>query len=260
MNKINWQAYLDGSLSPEEMKAADQALATQPEARAELEDIQALTAAIKSAAMAEAIPHAKLNAMIKTVVRQNQTPWFARPAVLLPFAALAVAMASAIVLFNPVEQNQNSGYVNVQNVAANQIIDLRKSPFQGSELTSDPHEAAHFAAEKLNRKVPLITLASLPGAGIDEVECGSCWLAYKFHYKGQEYTIYGRQESQTFSSQPRVDSEACSTSKSFYQLKDGIGWECAGGMTYVLKGGDPGHQLEVAEAAAKETPNLVATL
>jgi len=59
--RIDWQAYDDGSLGPAERAMADQALASDPHARAELEGLRRLKSAIQEM-KSEAVPIRRLEA------------------------------------------------------------------------------------------------------------------------------------------------------------------------------------------------------
>ncbi len=262
MKKINWQAYLDGSLSQEDQAIAEQLLLSDPKAKSELQGLIDFKNSLKSACLEEVVPYSNLNRFLNETVKANKVPWYAKPMFMVPTAIAAVALASAVVLFSPQQSPLEipSTVTAQDNTRSNRVIDLRKSPFQARKSTPDSKLAAHFAAEKLHRSVPVVSLASIPGATLEEVECGYCWLAYKFKYKNEEYTLYGRHESQSFEGINPIPADQCDSKQSFYKTKDGIGWECAGGMTYVLKGGNSDGQLILAQAAAKETPNLIASL
>ena len=252
MNKIDWQAYLDGSLSPAEMQAAKEILASDPHANGEFEGLKALREEIKRQAHGEHVPLESLNSSLKQIVRENKTPWFAKSAVLVPTAIAACALV-AFAVFSPTSQVNP---INPPKVAQAQTVDLQLSPFQAEIEEHDPVKAAKWLAEKLDRPAPVLTLANAQGSELDGVECGYCWIAYKVSYKGEHYTLYGRKESDRFDKMPPTE---CGD-KTLYELSDGIAWRCKGDMSYVLKGGNAKDRRTLAETAIQETPNLIAAL
>lgn len=262
MSKIDWQAYLDGSLTGETLQRAEEALANDPTARAELDGLKSFRSVLKSAAMKEVVPELGLLATMKQVVRENRKPWFARPSVLLPVAVAASALVMAVMFASPElsgadRQVLAEASTSTAPRAINSTTDLRQSSFQAAMNGSDPRAAAKWLAEKVNYDAPVIRLASVKGAQLDGAECGYCWIAYRMSYQGQKYVLYGRREQgRDFLTQPLSSSE-CRSAVQLYRVKDGIAWRGPNDMTYVLTGGDDNGQLALAEAASSETSDLV---
>lgn len=253
MKKIDWQAYLDGSLNAEERHQAEELLKSDPVAQKELDGLKEFCQIIKEQGLSEAVPTDRLANHLSTMVKDNRAPWFARPAVLVPTAVAACAL-TAIALFSPPPVTQRPEQVaTTQTHNDEYYTNLELSPFQASTAVDDPQEAATWAATMLNRPAPVITLAGTPGATLDQAECGYCWIAYKFTYEGEHYTIYGRKEQDRFSD---LQGQACGE-KTLYVFPNAVGWRCAEDMDYVIKGGTPEGRRLLAEAASQETSNLV---
>jgi hypothetical protein len=85
MSKIDWHAYLDGSLSPEQTQEAEQILRGSPEARRRLENLKTFISEVRRQGLTQEVPLARLHRSIPSSRR------FAWPRLVGPaFAAAAV--------------------------------------------------------------------------------------------------------------------------------------------------------------------------
>lgn len=91
--RIDWQAYLDGSLESAQKEIAEQLLRDDPVARHELNGLKSFTSAIQSVGLSETVPIERLEATLSKVV----VPVSSRPnwhiAVAASVALLAVIFA-----------------------------------------------------------------------------------------------------------------------------------------------------------------------
>lgn len=90
MSKIDWHAYLDGSMTPSERAEAERALLEDATARIQLENLRAFLAQIAAEGQAEEVPSARLQAMLKasTATKPPFRTW--RPVMVAAFATVVV--------------------------------------------------------------------------------------------------------------------------------------------------------------------------
>lgn len=94
MSNIDWQAYLDGSLSPELREEAERILASDPQARKRLENLKAFVAEIRKQGLTQEVPLARLHKSIPS----NRRP-FSWPRVAIPSLAGVAAVAFALFMY-----------------------------------------------------------------------------------------------------------------------------------------------------------------
>ncbi len=251
-HKTDWQAYLDGSLEGDQLAHAEQNLNDDPNARAELDGLKSFIGQLKNQGLSEPVPLDRLKANLNQTVRANRTPWHARPVFWVP--AMAAALGILALTFNNPIRSINS--YQPLPVAA-QEVELRLSEFQAATTIHDPQAAARWANEKTKKPAPVVTFASLPGTTFDGAECGFCWIAYKISYKGDQYTVYGRQERDRYTDE--LPSSSCDGGTLFH-FKGGVGWRGKGNMSYAVKGGTSEGRLAIAESAIMECDNIVDTV
>lgn len=248
----DWQAYNDGSLEPEQMQRADAILAEDLNAKAELDGLRNFLREVKNQGLAEPVPSDRLREALKKTIRENRTPWHARPTFWVPAGAAAIAIL-ALTFVNPIRPINSYQPLPV----AAQEIDLRLSEFQAAAPIHDPEAAARWANEKTKKPAPVVTFANLSGITFDGAECGFCWMAYKITYKGQQYTVYGRQERDRYTD--KLPASTCEGG-TLYHFKDGIGWRGEGNMSYAVKGGTPEGRQAIAESAITECQKIIDTV
>jgi len=95
MSKINWQAYLDGSLSAELREEAERILASDPHQRAQLENLKQFVAEIRRQGLTQEVPLARLHKSIPS----HRRP-FSWPRVAIPSLVGVAAVAFALFMFN----------------------------------------------------------------------------------------------------------------------------------------------------------------
>lgn len=135
--KIDWQAYLDGSLDTESKAQAERELRENPAANKELEGLQAFVGCIRSACLAESVPLERLNQLVP----ETLAPARARPRF---FPRLAIGFAAAAVLA----------------IAFFRFVGQGTSALPKDLITDDPVAAAQWASTRLAMNVPPIDLGS----------------------------------------------------------------------------------------------------
>lgn len=129
--RIDWQAYLDGSMNPDEMEAAESELRSNPAARRELEGLRSFVQTLGACGQAEHVPIERLSAKIPTRT-QNRVSTRLSPIWGVGFLGTAVA---ALVAF--------------------WVVRSQSIPFESLDFTTNqPELAARWAAAKLDRPLP----------------------------------------------------------------------------------------------------------
>ncbi|MEQ1821995.1 MAG: hypothetical protein ABL949_05775 [Fimbriimonadaceae bacterium] len=93
MNSINWHAYLDGSLSSSEREIAEQILATDPAARARLDNLKSFISQIRDTGLSEEIPLKRLQSQLQTVQPEPKISLWSWKPLLAAGAVAAIAFA-----------------------------------------------------------------------------------------------------------------------------------------------------------------------
>lgn len=253
----DWQAYLDGTLSGDELVQAEEILKNDPGARAELNGLKAFRDQIKSSSLAEAVPTGKLeNNLHQALALSGVFGTRVSPGSAAAIAACLVLLACAVTVKQVVLDKVPVGDPVASNapIGPNDLdLDLRKSEFVDELAGSDTRAAAKWATKTVHYAVPVINLDKI-GAGMTKIECGGCWVAYHFSSGGSDYALYGRKEHGALDRSPTL---RCGSTVEIYQVKDGLAWYGKDGMTYVLKGGNANGRETLAKAASTQTDSPV---
>lgn len=168
--KIDWQAYLDGSLNESERAAADQLLLSDSSARRELDGLQNFVSTIRNVGQAEEIPLARLTALLPEAKKKSSPAWFRQVGWLAGAAAAAVI---AVLLISPPIPAKGS---------------------RNSELyTSSPATATTWAIDKLKMDLPIMDLGSDAELFYVHEGKGKCCFDYKVH--GDTYHVNVRPDN-----------------------------------------------------------------
>lgn len=95
MSRIDWHAYLDGTLEPELRTEADQVLASDPDAQRRLENLKSFVAEIRRQGMTQEVPLARLHRSIP-----SSRPRFSWPRILIPSMAGVAALVIGLTVYN----------------------------------------------------------------------------------------------------------------------------------------------------------------
>ncbi|MEZ5163248.1 MAG: hypothetical protein R2688_05760 [Fimbriimonadaceae bacterium] len=237
MQKFDWQAYLDGSMDAETRTQAEQYLTSHPEAQRELDGLKTLIEQSKSEVLGEHVPTDRLNETLRFVARSGTRSTNLRRLTQVGAAAIIAAIAFSFMMPKPTAARE---------------VNLVKSGLVASVHDHDPKHATQQIVSTLGSSAPIVDLDCI-NAEFDGYDVGHCWMAYKFTLEGQEYTMYGRHEENTFEGvRPKKVGN-----KEFYEMKDGVGWYCVDHTVFIVKGGTAEGRWKVAEAAAQRTPNRI---
>ena len=98
--RVDWQRYIDGVLTPEEMAVADGLLRSDPSARRELEGLKEFKRVLRESALREPVPTKRLNrALTLATGRGERQRPILRPA-LLAFGLLAASALAVLFALN----------------------------------------------------------------------------------------------------------------------------------------------------------------
>ncbi len=128
--KVNWQAYLDQSLSEAEMRVAEHELANNPSARQELNGLKNFLVTVRNVGQAEEVPLERLSRLLP--VQPTKKSWIPR----IAWSAGLVATIIAGVWF------------------------LQPQPTRVEIYTSNPFEATQWAKQRLGMDIPVMDLGS----------------------------------------------------------------------------------------------------
>jgi len=161
----DWQAYLDGSLSPDERAEAEALLASNPSARAELEGLTTFIGAVRDAGLREDIPIERLMARLPHAIQPKTSTG---PKLRWIFGGGGLAVAAAMLWFFVLSVKPPRGGANALT-------------------TSDPVVAANWARERMDFDVPAIDLGNdVPLTLVHLAEARCC---FDYRYKGNLYHV-----------------------------------------------------------------------
>jgi hypothetical protein len=201
--RIDWQAYLDGSLTESERAAAEHELQTNPYALRELQGLERFISSVKSHALAENVPIRRLEAMMP---KAESRPALRRLQLVGWTAGLAAAatIAAAILL--------NSGQSEVWEL-----------------ITDDPAVASKWASAKLDAEVPRMDLG--PDAKLMYVHEGAEKCCFDYRVGGEVYHVnLGRRPNEL---NLRGRAIKLATGETAF-VDGGIRWTQAGYSLYVV--------------------------
>jgi hypothetical protein len=225
MNKINWQEYEDGSMTPEMRKTADELLKTDPKAQEELDGLRSFRKSIRKACLTEPVPEHKLRKILRSIVSPTGSKSGSRR-LLLPLGAAAAMAAVAWFAFGP-------SITTDPNV-------------ERTLMVSNSTEAAAFAAEGAGFAVPPITLAGL-NATLTGTHCKDGFACFDFLVDGALYHV----TMQTSPASTDPGTMKRHEGQDFLICPKGVRWE-DDSVNFMVMGPDEETRWKIAEAAARE--------
>lgn len=228
--KVDWQAYLDGSLSVEDRAAADQMLASDPDSRAELDGLRSFVDQIRVQGRAEVVPTI-------TAAELLNRPKINRTSPLARLAVAAACLALAFFLIN--------------NVLLDPDRPNRKWWASGWLATNDATNARTWLRTKVDQFMPDVD--SPDGAKLKGACFGDDWACLVYEKSGDQYRLYASQDSERF-----INAEEVPTSPSLpplYNTRRGTGWVQNSTAFYI-----DGPQPSVRESIATKIASVVATM
>lgn len=221
--KIDWQMCEDGLLEPEEMRRAEQALASDEGARKELQGLREFRKVVRSSALQEPVPLGRLKAILRGVVGRERQPAWRLYGALAATAAVAAALTFFAVGQFPSGADEET-YQSLRSPAAAQI----------------------WAMERSGLELPAIELASL--GKMKGVHSEGDWACYDFMVSEQLVHLYME------AGKPEPNCETVVTDGRTFYLPPGTDNVCfsSKGVTFTVFCGDEVLRWKVAKLAAKE--------
>ncbi|MBX3117638.1 MAG: hypothetical protein KF784_01120 [Fimbriimonadaceae bacterium] len=234
MNRIDWQAFDDGSLTPEEIVQIKQALRNDPAIKAEWEGFQALKSEIKRTRENEPVPTDRLNAMLDTVLAGRQRKGVTSRRWVVAGAAASVLAAAYI------------GY-GLLGVGADTHGGIELPPEADTLAMNDTASAKSWIDRHASFRMPELTLpreAKVVKAAYGKTEC---WACMDFEYNGKTFCLLVTVR------QGVLDDKKTKTFHGivYYEGK-GVGWK-AQNKTFYLSGGTAAERWRFATHLAPQT-------
>jgi hypothetical protein len=206
MKRIDWQAYLDGSIEPGERREAERLLREDPQAQRELDGLKSFVSAVRQAGLSEA-PQAG--------GRRG------RAALKVGAGLLATAAVLILAFFLTLDPMR-----------------LNRAPTRETFAIESPTEAASWVVEKTGMPAPELPLgeARLIGA-----RYGRGWACYDYQLEGNDYFLYMSRDATPLQKAERVVERDGMR----YYLGQGVGWE-HGELAFYLRGGEEERRLDLA--------------
>ncbi len=166
---IDWQAYLDKSLSLSEMERAKDLLRDDPNARCEFEALVAFREKVKAAALREHVPLATLQQDLSSIAPTNvgNRRW-----------KLAAAACIALLSISFAVYRINTDVVKNQSVAQR----------EDRLVTNDISQAQQWALTNCGLDVPTLSFAGV--ASLQSVHGGKQWSCFDFDFEGKTMHVY----------------------------------------------------------------------
>lgn len=233
---MNWQAYLDQSLSSEEMAQAMELLKSSPSARAELAALEQFTQQVRQAGLSQTVPLQHLEASLRAlrspkVVQRPSWRLLGAGAV----AAVAMAFAARQIISTTVQVPVSPGSVSfaVGNALETHPVTV-------------PSAAANWVKSKTNFDYPTIDL--LPMGKLKSAQVASKWVAYDYDVEGHTYVLA---MSNSCGTQVLGGKIAKQLDGAILYEGQGIGWKI-GKITYYVTGPNRANRFNMAILAANQ--------
>ena len=216
--KIDWQAYEDGLLGPEERELAEKALRTDPSARKQLEGLRAFRAMLRNVALREPVPHRRLRTILRSVIGRS------RPA-LRRYALVGAATVAAVVF----------AFLSFRAIYQPPVGEMRES-------FDTFAQAQTWASRQTGFVIPKIELASL--GAFQSVHCSSGEACFDYLVNGHILHVA--------ISRVKIDPTHCGLQviegKPMYvdKLGDAISFESSDGSTVTVEGCSKELRLQAA--------------
>lgn len=224
MPQFDWQAYLDGGLSPDERAGADSLLKSEEWARRELDGLNTLRAALKQASLHQTPDSGRAERVLSGLSRSapSRARW------VFGFAVTVLVIIGAFLgwrayTFDP---------FRLDLTAAREIVPM-----------SSPQVAAQWVRTRTSFPAPTLPLGGR--ARIVGSRYGDGWACYDYEIDGVTYYLYmSPRDSFTGDILRSVDGARLYVAK-------GIGWR-AGDLSFYLRGGSEKERISLAIVASRE--------
>ena len=249
---MNWQAYLDGSMSAEERRQADQLLRESAEARAELEALRSYLAVTKAAFTADSVPVSRLQVKLSEAASEaKRTPLFA-----LRTAIITIACAGILFMAAKTWREMTAPVTSLDVVTSPQVREL---------MPSNATQAAEWTREYVPFYVPVVELQ--PKAQLVGVHLGERWACFDYQYDSSIFHL-------AMTDEPPATARSGEMLGIYPELqvreqpraREGIAF-CKGSLHFYLKGGNREQRLKmidlIVEAIGEdgcESPDVARTV
>lgn len=225
----DWGAYLAGAMEEEERNKLDALLATDEQARRELEGFKSFIASVRDAGKAEDVPVERLQASLAGIASDTG----GRRSHLVAFAVTAcIAVAVAWVGFRALTFDP---------------MGLDRTPTIEQIAVENPESAMRWVRAKTPLDAPVIDLTG--DARIVGARYGDGWACYDYEVGGESYYLYMSQATDPVKNGEPSDLGG----RTVYQGK-GIGW-ISGDVAYYIRGGEGEAREQLARRAVAVTEN-----
>ncbi len=234
MTPIDWQAYLDGSLGPEDTARANQLLEVDPRAKSEFEGLKALRDHLSGLAHLEPIPFGRLESGMRSVRRVKRIRWT------LGTAAAAVALTAFGLAFTdyhrkrPVRFETSAPLATLCVTNASEVAD-----FVGSH--------AGFSCRSFDPR---------PVATVNTVSYGAGWVCYLLDANRKSVGLYVRKHDGKLDWLPQLSAGGYRYSVCGSEQTPGIGWE-QGSFEFFLIGDSSEALARLANELREKTEAIV---
>jgi hypothetical protein len=218
--RIDWQAYLDGTLGKEELAIAEQALKTDPCARRELDALKKFILLVGNSARSEMVPTRRFEFLIP------------RPAPNHVFRKFLFALVPVAVFAGAWYQTSRDT-ARLDQTPVTEIVHMR-----------DPQQASTWATEQLGTGVPVVTLKGR--ARMCLARRGNGWAAFDYHVGRDRYSLIVSPDPTPLLGKPRIR-----IASNQFVTSRGVGWEQKG-LAFYLTGPSPEMRISLACAASEE--------
>ena len=220
--RVDWQAYLDGSLDAAARAHAERELRENPAARNELEGLKSFVSCVREACLCEEVPLDRLNALMPAPEPRRSA---ARTAVPRWTYGLAAAAVLAFAYFK----------FGMQGPAT----------LPDSLTTTDPVVAAQWASAKLSMNVPAIRLGEDAPLFFAHGYGERCCFDYKVNGQAYHVNVERRGTQEVDGREVRLETGE----RAFVQR--GVKWSQGDYFLYVV-GPDPEVSLDLANRTSAQ--------
>jgi hypothetical protein len=224
--RIDWQAYLDGSLDAEARALADQQLRNDPSAQKELAGLKAFVSSVRNACLCEEVPLERLNRLVPEPKSESlrssnyRTRWV---------YGLAAAAVLAFAFFRFGTQGPD--------------------PSVPDFATNDPQVASRWASAKLSMNIPALDLGS--DATLFRAHSYGERCCFDYKVKGKAYHVnIERNKDQSFEGRSiKLDSGTTAF------VGRGVKWSQGAYQMYVV-GPDEDVAIDVANRTSSQLQRI----
>lgn len=236
MSHIDWDAFLDGSLSPAEMAELRQRVATDSTLQRDLAGFKAFRDETRARGQAQVVPIALLEAGLRSVARPAKpTFWQQNRRALLMTPLVAIGLAYLFVSRSATPE---------PDPLPRPGLFLATTCSDATKVVSGATEGIAWLTEKTHLKIPALDLTGL--AQIKSVEYGQEWAKMNLSADDQLMRL-------TMAKKDNFEGHGTEIIQGmeFFADNYGLAWR-QGGLSYYVDGCEPKRRREIACAIRKQ--------